>query len=115
MIKALNPNPDELSLPLIPRTFEGRSEDLLLHQGLSEDGRLRAIRFWDSGIRLMPGDTVVYLALVSDEQLVQRFGFISYWRSVPLTDEQLPPAGQLFPGLEVSEKDSGLMLLRETP
>ena len=113
LIKALNPDPDESTLPLVPRSFEGRSEDLLLRQDLSADGRLRAIRFWDSGIRLVPGDTAVYLAMVSEEQLVQRFGFISYWRSVPLPESRLPTVDQLFPGLEASTTETGLMLLRE--
>jgi len=115
LIRALNPDADESSLPLIPRSFQGLSEELLLRQNLGEPGRLRAIRFWDSGIRLMPENTVVYLVLVSEEQLVQRFRFFSYWRSVPLTENQVPAADQLFPGLEGIQTGSDLMLLREKP
>ena len=115
LIRALNPDASETSLPLVPRSFDGRSEDLLVRQDLPGEGRLRAIRFWDSGIRLMPEGDVVYLALVSDEQLVQRFRFFSYWRSVPLSDNQVPAGEVLFPELEAADAGDGLILLRERP
>lgn len=115
LIRALNPDPDVSSLPLIARSFEGRSEDLLMRRSGSDESRLRAIRFWDSGIRLLPEGTIVYLALVSEEQLVQRLNVISYWRSVPLSGDETPVAGRLFPGSETVGKPNGVTLVRERP
>ena len=58
VIQALNPEPDEATLPLLGRAFEGRSEVLLLRKSLGLPGRLLTIRMWDSGVRLMPGSGV---------------------------------------------------------
>jgi membrane protein DedA with SNARE-associated domain len=112
-VRALNPAPDEGNLPLIPRSFNGRSEALLMQLDEPGDRRMRTIRFWDSGVRLMPGGQILYLGQVSDEELVQRFNLISYWRSAALSGAQLPEAKSLFPGLEVSYTGEGLILMRE--
>ncbi|HKJ17419.1 MAG TPA: VTT domain-containing protein [Xanthomonadales bacterium] len=112
LIRSLNPDPDETSLPLIARSFEGRSEYLLMQMDSPGDGRVRSIRFWDSGFRLSPDDTVLYLAQVSEEQLVQRFNVISYWRSVPLSDAQVSAFQSLIPGMEMARTPGGLVLLR---
>ena len=61
IIQALNPEPDQASLPLLGRAYQGRSEVLLLRKNLEPDGRLLTIRLWDSGIRLVPGGQVLYL------------------------------------------------------
>ena len=39
IIQALNPEPDQASLPLLGRAFQGRSEALLLRKNLEPDGR----------------------------------------------------------------------------
>ncbi|MDX1556249.1 MAG: hypothetical protein R3212_09500, partial [Xanthomonadales bacterium] len=76
------------------------------------EGRLRTIRFWDSGVRLMPGRQTLYLGQLSDEQLVQRFRLISYWRSAAINGAQLPEAGSLFPGMDTQDSGEGLILVR---
>jgi hypothetical protein len=112
-VRALNPDPDEDNLPLIPRSYHGRSEALLMQKDMPGDRRKRTIRFWDSGIRLMPGERVLYLGQFSEEALVQRFRLISYWRSFALSGENLPEAGALFPGMAIRDTGEGLILLRE--
>jgi membrane protein DedA with SNARE-associated domain len=115
LIKSLNPDPDENSLPLIARSFEGRSENLLMRKQAPGEGRLRAIRFWDSGVRLNPGGTALYLVQVTDEHLVQRFKVISYWRSAAQREIQLAEVVSLFPELESTVTATGLILVRERP
>ncbi len=114
-VKSLNPEPDQENIPLIARSFHGRSEALLMQQDVPGDRRKRTIRFWDSGLRLMPGAQVLYLAQISEERLVTRFGLFSYWRSLALSGDQLPEAKTLFPGLEIRDNGEGLFLVRDPP
>ena len=113
VIQALNPEPNEATLPLLGRAFEGRSEALLLRKKMRESGRIRTIRLWDSGLRLMPGQKTLYLAQLSEEQLVQRLGLFSYWRAVPLSSPQLEPIREALELLDQKLVDQGLLLLRE--
>ena len=113
VIQALNPEPDEASLPLLGRAFEGRSEALLLRKKMPVSGRILTVRLWDSGLRLSPGNQTLYLAQLSEEQLVQRLGLFSYWRAVPLSNPQLEPLREVLQSLDQKMVDSGLLLLRE--
>jgi hypothetical protein len=70
VLQALNPEPDQASLPLLGRAYQGRSEELLLRKNVAPAGPLLTIRLWDSGVRLMPGGQVP--GQLSDEELVQR-------------------------------------------
>ena len=112
LIRSLNPDPDETTLPLIARSFEGRSEYLLMQMDVPGEGRVHSIRFWDSGIRLSPDGAVLFLAQLSEEQLVQRFKVISFWRSVPLSESQVAGIESLIPGMQSEKTPSGLVLLR---
>lgn len=113
VIQALNPEPDRASLPLLGRAFEGHSESLLLRRNVTNTDRIRTIRLWDSGVRLLPGQQTVYLAQLSEEQLVQRLGLFSYWRAVPLTAPQLEPLREVLKPLEQKLVEGNLLLLRE--
>ncbi len=112
VLQALNPEPDQASLPLLGRAFQGRSEELLLRKILEGEGSMLTIRMWDSGVRLMPGKRILYLAQLSEEQLVQQLGLFSYWRSVPLSIPQLEPLRQILHELEQKQEKEGLLLLR---
>jgi len=113
-VQSLNPSPDEESVPLIARSFHGRSEALLMQQDAAGDRRQSTIRFWDSGLRLMPGREVLYLGQFSEERLVQRFRLISYWRSSALSVDELPEAKSLFPGMDIRDTGEGVILVRES-
>lgn len=84
IVQALNPQPNEASLPLLGRAYEGHSEALLMRRSDPASGALLTVRLWDSGYRLLPGEQPLFLAQISSETLVQRLGFFSYWRSTPL-------------------------------
>lgn len=112
VLQAMNPEPNEASLPLLGRAFRGHSEALLLRQAHPETERLLTIRMWDSGVRLEPGDQVLYLAQFSEEQLVQRLGLFSYWRSVPYGLQAMEPIRGALGGLEQKEVDANLLLIR---
>ncbi len=112
-VQALNPSPTEDNVPLVARSYLGRSEALLMQKDLPGDRRQRTIRFWDSGLRLSPGGDTVYLVQISDEELVQRFRLISYWRSASIGSDALPKARALFSGLEVRDTGSGIVLVRQ--
>jgi membrane protein DedA with SNARE-associated domain len=112
IIQALNPEPNQASLPLLGRSFQGRSEELLLSRDLKPEGRLLTIRLWDSGVRLEPGGQVLYLAQLSEEVLVQRLGLFSYWRSTSVDKSQFKPLGDPLSGLEQKRVGDDLLLLR---
>jgi len=112
ILQALNPQPNEASLPLLGRAFRGRSEALLLRKSDPGPGRLFTLRMWDSGVRLAPGGRVLYLAQVSEEHLVQRLGFFSYWRSAPLNLRDMAPIRDALAGLAQKTVDDGLLLMR---
>jgi len=113
ILQALNPQPNEASLPLLGRAFRGRSEALMLRKSDPDSGRLFTLRMWDSGVRLMPGGRVLYLAQVSEEHLVQRLGFFSYWRSAPLDLHSMEPIRAALGDLMQKTVDGDLLLLRD--
>jgi membrane protein DedA with SNARE-associated domain len=113
ILQALNPEPDQASLPLLGRAYLGQSETLLLRRNIEPEGRVLTIRLWDSGIRLMPGGQALYLGQLSEELLVQRFGLFSYWKSFPMGLELQRSVRDLLVGLEQKQVGGGLLLLRE--
>ena len=115
ILQALNPEPDQASLPLLGRAYQGRSEELLLRRDQAGSDRILTVRMWDSGVRLQPGGRTLYLAQLSEELLVQRFGLFSYWRSVPISATDLRPMREIFKALDQRLEPDGLLLLREMP
>ena len=112
VLQALNPEPDQASLPLLGRAYLGWSEELLLRRTAQPDGRLLTIRLWDSGVRLMPGGQVLYLGQMSEEELVQRLGLFSYWRAAPMREQLQQPLLEALGSLEQKRVAGGLLLLR---
>jgi len=115
IIQALNPEPDQASLPLLGRAYQGRSEEMLLRRNLEPDGRLLTIRLWDSGVRLVPGGQVLYLGQLSEEELVQRFGLFSFWRSTAVDRKQFGPIREPLESLDQKLVADKLLLIRATP
>jgi membrane protein DedA with SNARE-associated domain/membrane-associated phospholipid phosphatase len=115
IVQALNPEPDQASLPLLGRAFEGRSETLLLRKNIEPEGRLLTIRLWDSGVRLMPDGQVLYLGQLAEERLVQRFGLFSYWKASPMSNELQQPIRDMLAGLEQKWVRDDLLLVRQRP
>lgn len=113
VLQALNPEPDEASLPLLGRAYMGRSEALLLRRDIRPDGRLLTIRLWDSGVRLVPGGKVLYFGQLSEETLVQRFGLFSYWKAVEMSGPLQQGVENLLAGFELKRVDSEILLVRE--
>lgn len=115
LIQSLNPEPDESSLPLLARAYQGQREARLLSLSLPAENRQLTIRLWDSGVRLKPGDRVLYLVQLAEERLVQRLGLFSYWRpeELPL-DREIEVLGTL-PGTELRRAGEYLLLVRERP
>ena len=114
ILQALNPEPDQASLPLLGRAYMGRSETLLLRKNIPPEGRLLTIRLWDSAIRLTPGGQVLYLGQMSEERLVQRLGLFSYWKSAPMSAELQHPIRGLLGSLEQKPVEDDLLLVRRT-
>jgi len=115
ILQALNPEPDQASLPLLGRAYMGRSEALLLRKNIAPEGRLLTIRLWDSGVRLLPGRAVLYLGQMSEELLVQRFGLFSYWKSSSMSAELQRPIRELLGDLQQKHTADGLLLVRAEP
>ncbi len=113
ILQALNPDPDQASLPLLGRAYQGRSEELLMRKRLQAKGGLLTVRLWDSGVRLLPGRQALYLAQLSEEHLVQRFGLFSYWRSVPDSNRDTKWVRDALGELDQKLVQGRLLLLRE--
>ena len=113
VLQALNPEPNQASLPLLGRSYQGRSEELLLRRRQAGQGRILTVRMWDSGLRLQPGNITLYLAQLSEEKLVQRFGLFSYWRSVPLSAPEMQPMREVLKVFDQKLEQGNLLLLRE--
>jgi membrane protein DedA with SNARE-associated domain len=113
VIQALNPEPDQASLPLLGRAFEGHSEALLMRRNVEPEGRLLTVRLWDSGVRLMPSGQTLYLAQFSEEVLVQRYSLFSYWRATPMRPPQMQALLRTLSGLRQKRVDDGLLLMRD--
>ncbi len=115
ILQALNPDPDQASLPLLGRAYQGRSEELLMRKRLDAKDRMLTVRLWDSGVRLLPGRQALYLAQLSEEHLVQRFGLFSYWRSVPDNNRDTKWVRDALDELDQKLVQGELLLLREKP
>ena len=113
ILQALNPEPDQASLPLLGRAYQGRSEVLLMRKNVDPDGRLLTIRMWDSGFRLLPDRRVLYLGQLSEEVLVQRIRMFSYWRSTPMEDSLLVPVRDSFGNLQQKVVNGDLLLIHD--
>lgn len=113
ILQALNPEPDQASLPLLGRAYLGRSESLLLRKSVAPDGRLLTIRLWDSGLRLRPQGQVLYLGQMSEEELVQSLGLFSYWKSIPMSQRLRKPVRDSLGSLEQKMVNGDLLLIRD--
>ncbi len=112
IIQALNPEPNQATLPLLGRAYQGRTESLLLRKLIPNGGPLLTLRLWDSGVRLQPGQRVLYLAQISEEHLVQHFGVFSYWRSQPYEASQLVDFRAALGHFEQRQVSEQMLLLR---
>lgn len=113
ILQALNPQPNEASLPLLGRAFRGRSEALLLRKIRPDTGQLFTVRLWDSGVRLIPGGQTLYLAQFSEEQLIQRLDFFSYWRSAPLDLNGMKSIREALRDVAQKTVDGDFLLIRD--
>ena len=102
------------------RTADGaRTVDELVisagDQNLEAESSMLTVRMWDSGVRLLPEHQALYLGQLSEEQLVQRFGLFSYWRSVPGSDSDMGWVREALGALDQKIEQGNLLLLRERP
>ena len=86
-----------------------------MRKRLEAKGSMLTVRLWDSGVRLLPGRQALYLAQLSEEHLVQRFGLFSYWRSVPDNNRDTKWVRDALAELEQKVVGAGVLLLREKP
>jgi len=111
VLQALNPEANSVTLPLLGRAYQGAPEDLLLKK-ISGEQELLTLRLWDSGVRLAPDGSVLYLGQVVEEVLVQRFGMFSFWRGVAVREPLVTSLQQALPELDRKIVDDGLLLIR---
>ncbi len=112
IVQSLNPEPDQGTLPLIGKDYLGHEEVLALRRSSAAQDRQLVLRLWDSGVRLQPGDQVLYLGQLSLEVLAQRLRLISYWQAQPAPEGALE---ELAAGLEefvVRPASQDLLLIR---
>lgn len=112
ILQALNPRPNEASLPLLGRAYQGRSEALLMRRPDRGGAGLLTLRLWDSGYRLQPGGRILYVAQIAEEELVQRLGLFSYWRARPLESGDFQPVRASLAPLEQKLVAGDLLLVR---
>jgi undecaprenyl-diphosphatase len=93
----LNPEVQLADLPVLPRLHDGRHEEIdLVHPTATPETRW-VLRFWDSGVRLEPGNTPVWLGSLTLERLQRRMAFFTIAVDTPVKEfpwEWLEPALQ---------------------
>lgn len=65
----------------LPRDFAGKPDDLMRRRML-DDGRALLLRAWDSGARLAPNGTPVWLVQARVLEPVTRLGMFNTWREI---------------------------------
>lgn len=84
-VEALRPvfgaRPAPERLVHLPRDFAGQPDDLM-RRSILPDGRVVMLRAWDSGARLAPSSTPVWLAQVRLLEPVTRMGLFNTWREI---------------------------------
>ena len=86
-----------------------------MRKNLEAKGGILTVRLWDSGVRLLPERKALYLGQLSEEQLVQRLGLFSYWRSLPGGGSDMRWVREAFGKLDQKIEQGNLLLLREKP
>ncbi len=112
LILSMNPEPTEYLLPPLKRDYLGHADDLLLHRLGGDLSAQETIRLWDSGVRLSPSGTPVYLGQVAVEVLVQRLKFFSYWRAIPSAQTNIDLLQRETAGLQARRVSDSMLLLK---
>jgi membrane-associated phospholipid phosphatase len=112
LILSMNPEPTEYLLPPLKRDYLGHADDLLLHRLGGDPSAQETIRLWDSGVRLSPSGTPVYLGQVAVEVLVQRLKFFSYWRAIPSAQTNIDLLQREAAGLQTRRVSDSMLLLK---
>ena len=112
LILSMNPEPTEYLLPPLKRDYLGHADDLLLHRLGGDPSAQETIRLWDSGVRLSPSGTPVYLGQVAVEVLVQRLKFFSYWRAIPSAQTNIDLLQVETAGLTTRRVSDSMLLLK---
>lgn len=112
LMLSMNPEPTEFLLPPLKRDYLGHADDLLLHRLGGDPSAQETIRLWDSGVRLKPSGTPVYLGQVAEEVLVKRLKFFSYWRAIPPAKNNLELLQQETAGLMSRRASDSMLLLK---
>lgn len=71
--------PDSARIGHFGHDFAGHPQRIMLRRVLV-DGSVVLLRGWDSGLRLMPGETPVWLVQVRQLELVRKFSLFNAWR-----------------------------------
>jgi hypothetical protein len=112
VLRSLNPNADEASLPIVGRNFLGQSERLVMSLPEEIPGEQWVLRLWDSGVRLDDAATPVYLGQLTLERVGTRLWLFSHWRPSAPSPAELWAFGEEFEDLEARPATPGLLLIR---
>lgn len=115
LIRSLNPSPDPAALPMLAKDFLGRPEVLRLRRQDAATGRQQLLRLWDSGLRLQPGEQVVYLGQATEQVPVRRLRALSYSRSDPALEDTLRSLFESLGRFQTREVQKHLLLVRPRP
>jgi hypothetical protein len=116
-LQSLNPEADELTLPLAGRNFLGQGEALVMRLNASESGEQWVVRLWDSGGRLGPMAVPLYLGQFTLERLEQRLWLFSHWRPAYPSKAALDRLARAMEaaGAETRKVSPELLLIRHLP
>ncbi len=112
VIRALDPEPDPATLPLLAKDHLGHPEALRLRRFNDKTGQHQTLRLWDSGVRLLPGEQVLYAGQAAEENLVRRLKALYYWRSMPAANSTLGDIADSLGGLSTRQAAEDLLLVR---
>jgi hypothetical protein len=114
-LKSMNPDADQRTLPLTGKNFLGQGESLVLRH---DSGNLQSqfvLRLWDSGVRLQPENTPLYLGQLYPEVLHQRLWLFSHWRPHVPQNGRLEAFFSAWASTETRQVGDKLVLIRPRP
>ncbi|MDX1571751.1 MAG: LssY C-terminal domain-containing protein, partial [Xanthomonadales bacterium] len=82
ILKMIQPEPTMESLPLLPASYRGQTEGLLLHSSGLGPQEQWVVRFWPTGATLQ-GGLPIWAGLVARHRIERTAWFFSFWAADP--------------------------------
>jgi membrane-associated phospholipid phosphatase len=111
IIEMLQPTPTADTLPLLPASWQGRDEALVMHRPLDESDRQLVLRLWPTGVR-MEDRRALWAGVVAEHKLSRVLYFFSYWSQQPPHPRDLQQLDRSIDNAEKQQPNENLLLMK---